>query len=67
MSSDIQIYHNAELFGVLGTWYMRGEIVREVLKDSLLAQEGITAGTIQAGAFLTEYDVYTVKYKRHSR
>ena len=50
---------------VYGSWDMvyAGEIVRELLKESLLAQEGITAGVIQQGAFLAEYDVYTVSIK----
>jgi len=50
---------------IWGSWDMTyaGEIVYELLKDSLLAQEGITPGIIQQGAFLTEYDVYTVSIK----
>jgi hypothetical protein len=39
------------------------EIVYQLLAEDLLAQEGITAGVIQQGAFLTEYDVYTMSVK----
>ena len=39
------------------------EIVYQLLSPDLLAQEGITAGVIQQGAFLTEYDVYTMSVK----
>lgn len=48
-----------------GSWNMKyaGEIVQQLLSPDLLMQEGITAGTIQQGAFLTEYDVYTMSVK----
>src|SRR5690606_7677970 len=48
-----------------GTWDMvyAEEIVHKLLGENLLAQEGITPGIIQRGAFLTEYDVYTMSIK----
>jgi len=48
-----------------GSWDMKyaSEIVHELLGEGLLAQEGITPGVIQQGAFLTEYDVYTMSVK----